>query len=50
MMGRKRSVHSMMRNGPTRNLFEAIFGAKLPDDVKVEAEEAVIKEWKLAKI
>ena len=40
----------MMRNGPTRNLFEAIFGAKLPDDVKAEAEEAVIKEWKLAKI
>ena len=50
MMGRKRSVHSLMRNGPRKNLFEAIFGARLPDDVKAEAEEAVIKEWKLAKI
>jgi hypothetical protein len=50
VVNHRKSIHSIMLSGPRKNLFEAIFGARLPDDVRAEAEEAVIKEWKLAKI
>lgn len=50
VFGRKRSVNSHLRSGPDRNFFEFIFGVKLPEDVRKEAEELVLTEWKADKL
>ena len=50
VFGRRRSVTAYLLSGPDRNFFEFIFGVKLPEDVRKEAEESVLTEWKAEKL
>ena len=48
--GRKVSVNSYLLTGPISTVREFIFGVKLPADVRKEAEESVLTEWKAEKL
>lgn len=50
MTGRKRRIYSELRSGPTSFWAWLFHTRHLPEDVRKEAEERAIKEWKLAKI
>ena len=50
VFGRRRSVTAYLMSGPELGFFQSIFRAALPADVRKEAEEKVLTEWKAEKL